>query len=154
MKTTKEKHAELKKLGKKNRAALYDMLKLAVEIMDDPAYCEEYGGSTALQDHLESTDFIHFGGKPSLANMLMAYRKNPLKTTWDEYQHNIHAMIELARPAKQTADSEVRINWKARAKELEVQLEMLRHELAELRKRHEDALTKIGKLSRAVEFAS
>lgn len=146
MKTTQQKHAELKKLGRKARSNLYDMLKIASEILEDPAYCDEYGGRDALRDHLESTDFCHFGGKPSLANMLRAYEKNPQKATWDEYQHNIHAMIELAKPAKDTNTTE-RINWKARAKELEVKVEMLQDELSGLRQRHENCLTELGRVS-------
>jgi hypothetical protein len=148
---SKQKHAELKKLGKKARTNLFDMLKLASEIADDPEYCEEYGGQTALVEHLEATGFAHFGGKPSLANMLRAYRKNPTKATWDEYSHNIWAMIDLSAPAKNTEAKE-KINWKAHAKELEVKVEILEAELAELRTRHDQTLTKLGRAGRVAEL--
>lgn len=148
---TEQKHAELKKLGKKSRTNLYDMLKLATEIVDDPEYCDQYGGQSALIDHLEATDFAHFGGKPSLANMIRAYRKHPDKGTWDEYQHNIHAMIDLSRPEKSTEAKE-KISWKALAKELQVKVEILETELGDLRSRHEQTLTKLGRLSRAAEL--
>lgn len=142
---TEQKHAELKKLGKKARTNLYDMLKLATEIVDDPEYCDQYGGQSPLIEHLESTDFAHFGGRPSLANMIRAFRKNPNKATWDEYQHNIWAMIELSTPEK-NGEALERINWKARAKELEVRCEMLEAELATLRTRHEETLASLGDL--------
>lgn len=143
MKTTEQKHAELKALGRQHRRSTYEMLALAHEILEDPAYCEQFGGQSALQDHLEATDFVHFGGKPTLANMLRAYRKNPNRSVWDEYQHNIWAMIDLSAPTKNTEAKE-KINWKALAKELEVKVEMLEAELDQIRDRYEKALTKIG----------
>lgn len=147
-----EKHKQLKKLGRKSKDNLFEMLKLASEILKDESYCEEYGGQEALRDHLQVTDFSHFGGKPSLAAMLRAYEKNPEKSTWEDYQYNVWAMIELAKPPKESSDKQ-RINWKARAAELEVKVEMLEHEIATLQEKYDNALTKLGKLSSEHQLA-
>lgn len=144
MNTTAEKRTQLRLLANQARTQLFDMLKLTHEILSDPEYLEEHGGEAALMSHLEATEFAHFGGKPTLANMLAAYRKNPEKSVWDEYRHNIVAMIDLAQPPKVTESVE-RVNWKAKAQELEVKVEMLEAELNDLRQKHEKALIEVGR---------
>lgn len=150
MTSSEKKREQLKKLGRQARVKLYEMLSLTASILTDAAYVEEHGGIEVLTDHLEATDFAHFGGKPSLRNMLGALKKNPEKSVWDERRHNIWAMIDLAKPSPAASQGKPRIDRAARIKELEVENRVLRDELSELRTRHELALTRLGNAEMAV----
>jgi len=119
--TSKQKHVELKNLSRNIKSTLFDMLKLASEMLGDHEYVDECGGQDKLLESLESEEFSHFGGSPSLAEMLRAYQKNQRRTTWQEYKFNIWAMIELSRPATEAAEKE-RVNWKSLAKDFEAKL--------------------------------
>jgi len=130
--TTSQKHARLKVLGKAAAKNIYDMLRLADEILADHEYADRFGGEADLIAMLENEEFQHFGGNPKLSSMLRAFRANPKLATWEEYRFNIRAMIELSEPAKDGADVE-RINWKALAKELQAKLESAEAVVAELR---------------------
>lgn len=132
MKTASQKRAELKGLAKKSRDNIFSMLKLADEILKDAEYVDEFGGEDLLMDHMQDEEFAHFGGSPSLSEMLRAYRANPSKGTWSEYKHNIWAMIELANPKKEGTATE-RVNWKARCKEAEFERDQLRDQVSEQR---------------------
>ena len=144
-KTSSQKHAELKKLGKDARKNLFQMLSLASDILADPEYVDQFGGEGPLLDHLEETDFSHFGGRPSLASMLRAYRANPNENTWREYRHNIHALIDLAAPDKQKNETE-RTDWKSLAKELQVRVQMLEAQVSESQATNAKLQQQIGEL--------
>ena len=130
MATSTQKYAELKRLSKTVKQSIFDMLAIADELLADTEFVDQYGGEAQLIDHLEANEFSHFGGRPSLSEMLRAFRKNPAKSAWAEYKFNIQAMIELAKPVKEAAEVE-RINWKQLAKELEQRVESLEATLAD-----------------------
>jgi len=118
VKTTSQLHAELKDLAKKVRANIYDMLHVANAILQDAEYVDRFGGESKLIEIMEGDEFVHFGGNPSLAAMLRAYRANPGRSTWEKYKFNIRAMIDLSLPVADGAETE-RIHWKALAKKLQ-----------------------------------
>lgn len=149
--TTEQKHQQLHKLSNKSKKDLFEMLKLADEILNDPAYCDQYDGEQALSDHLEATDFSHMGRIVKLSQMLRAYRKNPDRSVWEQYRYDIKAMILLSAPAKDTEQKE-RINWKAKAKELQVKVDMQADEIKKLEDKLEAALVKQGRTSRLAEI--
>lgn len=141
MVTTGQKHAELKRLGKEAAKSIYDMLRLADEILHDAEYVDQFGGEAELIDRFEAEEFAHFGGNPSLSAMLRAYRCNPKLATWKEYKFNIRAMIDLAAPAKDGEPTE-RVNWKTLAKELQAKVEQSDAVVAELRATNADLRAK------------
>jgi len=96
--TTSQKHAELKRLSKTVARNIYDMLRLADQVLQDNEYVDRFGGEPQLIEAMENDEFLHFGGNPSLSSMLRAYRANPVLKTWQEYRFNIRAMIDLAEP--------------------------------------------------------
>lgn len=98
MATSGQKRAELKRLAKAARDSLYRMLQIVDELLADVEYVDRFKGESQLIDDIEAKEFAHFGGSPSLAAMLRAYRANPKKFTWAKYNFNIAAMIELAAP--------------------------------------------------------
>lgn len=128
--TSGQKRAELKRLAKAVRENIFEMLRIACELIDDHAYVDEFGGEPKLLDHLEAEEFAHFGGVPKLAAMIRAFRANPKKATWAEYRFNVQAMIDLATPEKQTQQS--RTDWKAKALELELTVEAQAAQLASI----------------------
>ena len=134
--TSKQKHLYLKRLAGDIRRHLFEMLRCASEILEDRGYVDDFGGYDRLMDALEADEFAHFGGDPSLGAMINAYRKNPNRDTWAEYKYNIRAMIELASDREATEEKE-RINWKALAKKLELDVQKLTEALAESRKLNE-----------------
>jgi len=97
-KTSSQKHAELKRLSRKAARNIYDMLRLADQILQDHEYVDRFGGEPQLIEAMENDEFLHFGGNPSLPSMLRAFRANPLLKTWQEYRFNVRAMIDLAEP--------------------------------------------------------
>lgn len=113
-KTTSQKHAQLKKLSGQARQHIYDMLRLTSEILEDHEYVDKFGGEAQLIEAIEAEEFAHFGGQPSLASMLRAYRENPKKSTWQEYRFNLRVMIDLATPERDRGDA-TRVNWRALA---------------------------------------
>lgn len=131
-KTTSQLHADLKALAKKTRENIYDMLRIANTILEDAEYCDQFGSEAQLIEIMEADEFAHFGGRPSLAQMLRAYRANPKRETWSKYKFNIAAMIELAKPVKEGEEVE-RINWKALAKQLQAKVEEWEATLADYR---------------------
>jgi hypothetical protein len=135
--TSSQKRARLKELSRDVQSGIYEMLKLADEILRDPSYVDDHGGEPALIDHLESVEFAHFGGNPSLLSMIRAYRHNKSRETWAEYRFNVRAMIELAKPAPEGSSAE-RINWKVLAKELEAKVAHLEAALTEQRNTAEE----------------
>ncbi len=91
--TTSQKHAKLKLLSKQTQNNIFAMLKYADEILADFAYVDKFGGEGAILDAFSENEFSHFGGQPSLEAMLKAYRANPAKATWEEYNFNLRVMI-------------------------------------------------------------
>ena len=151
MSTTK-KRAELKRLAATAQQSIYDMLKLASEILADKNYVDQFGGEAAVIEEMEAKEFAHFGGNPALATMLATYRKIPDQATWKEYHCNVVAMIELANPREPRSAGE-RIGWKARAVELEAEvasLTAMKQEqsktIAELRARADELAAELGEL--------
>ena len=144
-KTTSQKHAELKDLAKRTKDNIFAMLKLANEILSDHEYVDSLGGEDQVLERLEAEEFSHFGGSPSVSEMVRAYRKNPDRATWNQYHHNVWALIELANPSAEGAAIE-RINWKAKCKELEAQLAQTAGALAEYRSMAADLRTKCDDL--------
>ncbi len=136
-KTTSQKHAELKKLSTQTRDNIYGMLRLANEILSDHEYVDQFGSEAELIEQMEKNEFSHFGGQPSLGAMLRAYRANPKKATWAEYDYNLRVMIDLAAPAKERTEVE-RVNWKSRCAELTDRVEELEAMVKEYRTRVEE----------------
>jgi len=128
-KTTTQKHAELKRLGKQSAQNIHAMLYLVNEILDDHKYVDGFGGEDQLVEMIEHDEFAHFGGDPALVEMLMAYRKFPRESQWREYAFNIRAMIELATPTRE-AKSHERTDWKALAKSLQIKIEQTEEKLS------------------------
>lgn len=156
---SKQKRKELKKLARDHRSGLYQMLKLTDELLSDPAYIDEYGGEDALIEELEADEFAHFGGSPKLQQMVQAYRQNPKLATWDKYQHNIWAMIDLAKPSNPNAEAKERTNWKAIAQEYEARIDSLEASLREsqevnrhLESRVEELLQEVGELRGELKY--
>lgn len=137
--TSKQKHTKLKNLSKNSKENLHEMLRLADELLADHGYVDDFGGEDKLMEALSDEEFSHFGGTPSLSEMLAAYRKHPDLKTWQEFRFNIWALIDLAKPQSQSS-TKARTNWQAKATALELEvarltaeLERLREENAELR---------------------
>ncbi len=154
---TSRKHAKLKELSATVKTSIYQMLKLADEILADPEYVEQFGGEPQLIDHLEANEFSHFGGRPSLAAMLKAYRKSPTESEWRQYKYNIQAMIELSVPRDN--EKPVHVNWKARCSELEAEIASLKASLedyqqvsADLRKVCDDLRAENGELRGQLKY--
>lgn len=141
-----QKRAELKRLAKQCQSNLFEMLKIVDELLGDHEYVDTFGGESQLMDHIEAEEFSHFGGSPSLAAMLRAYRANPRKATWAEYRFNVQAMIELATPTREAADVE-RINWKAKCKELEAKLAQAEATASEYKASNGELRTKCDSLT-------
>ena len=148
MATTSQKHAELKKLSKQSQQNIYDMLRLTDEILNDAEYVDQFGGEADLIDHMEAAEFSHFGGNPSLSEMLRAYRANPQKKVWTEYRYNVRALIELSLPERERAEI-VRTNWKSKAAELQSQLDSQSAILRDYKKMVDDLQGKVESLANA-----
>lgn len=132
MKTTSQKHAELRKISKQAKDNIYDMLKLACQITEDHEYVDEkFGSEAALIEEMEKKEFSHFGGVPTLGMMLMAWRANPGKKTWAEHKFNVQVMIDLATPEPEKATTP-RMDWKKRCAELEEEVAVLQAEVDRL----------------------
>ncbi len=131
--TAKAKHVELKNLSKSVKTSIYDMLKLADEILSDAEYVALQGGEDTLIDAMNDDEFAHFGSDPDLKTLLFAYRANPAKKVWLEYRCNVRAMIDLATPATETRESGPRTNWRAKADGLEAENERLKAEVESLK---------------------
>ena len=132
VKTTSQKHAELKKLSQQTQRNIYDMLRLTDEILQDHEYVDQFGSEAELIEQMEAVEFSHFGGQPSLGAMLRAYRLNPKRAIWEEYNYNLRVMIDLATPDR-SPSTPARVNWKARCEELEEQVKLLQSENKTLR---------------------
>jgi len=132
MRTTSQKHAALKKLSKQTQDNIFEMLTLANEILHDAEYVDQFGGEADVIDAMELSEFSHFGGQPSLPSMLRAFRANPKKSTWQEYNFNLRVMIDLAEPERERGDV-TRVNWKAKCATLEEELAEVREECSQLR---------------------
>jgi len=124
--------AELRQLSKAAKDNLYRMLVVASELVADRDYVDTFGGEAQLMDSMEAEEFSHFGGTPSLGEMLAAYRANPSEKVWRDNRYNLRLMIDLANPANERGDVQ-RVNWKARCAELEVEVKGLQAAVAELR---------------------
>jgi len=135
-KTTTQKHAELKRLGKQSAQNIHAMLCLVNEILDDHKYVDGFGGEHQLVEIIERDEFAHFGGDPALVEMLMAYRKFPRESQWREYAFNIHAMIELATPTREAKTGE-RTDWKGLAKSLQIKIEQTEEKLSGVEKENQ-----------------
>jgi|GEM_PF-5920659 len=132
MSTSGQKRAELKKLAKQSRENIFRMLQLVDELLADKEYVDQFGGEGQLMDHLQEEEFAHFGGSPSVSELVRAYRANPKKSTWAEYQYNVWAMIDLATPTKEAGEIQ-KTNWKALAKELQLKLDQAEANVKEYR---------------------
>ena len=143
-KTTSQKHAELKHLAASAAKSIYTMLKLACEIIADHDYVDQFGGEAAVIERMEADEFAHFGGSPSLPEMIRAFRANPSHETWAEYRFNVWALIELSLPAK--GEATVRTNWRAIAKEFEAKLAVAEATLAEFRASNAELRSRVDEL--------
>jgi hypothetical protein len=122
MMRTSEKRARLKQLSTESQKNIHEMLRLAVEILDDHDYTDANGGQQKLMGEMETKDFAHFGGDPSLSSMLRAYRANPDIKAWQEHRFNVRAMIVLAAPVRPKQDRTPPVNHKKAAEELREKL--------------------------------
>lgn len=113
---------ELRLLSVTVKENIFEMLRMASQVLNDRDYCDRFGGYDKLLDSLEKEEFSHFGGTPTLTSMLRAYEANPDAAEWKKYQFNIHAMVLLAKPRKQERDYFPRVDWKTKAKLQEAEL--------------------------------
>lgn len=143
-----KKRAKLKQLATTIRKGIFEMIKIADELLSDFAYVDQFGGEAALIEDMENKEFAHFGGSPSLGQLLRAYRESPDEKTWKEYDYNVWAMIELSRPVKEKAPVE-RINWKQLCKELQAQVEVLESERDRAREQAEAMEERVAELVEA-----
>lgn len=128
-----QKRAELKRLSKTVQGSIWEMLKIADELLHDIEYVDEFGGETGLIEHMQEEEFSHFGGSPGLPALLRAYRFSPKKSTWAEYRFDVWAMIDLAAPAKDGSET-VRVKWMERCKAAEAKVVELEAVVADQRK--------------------
>ena len=131
--TAKAKHVELKNLSKSVKTSIYDMLKLADEILSDEEYVALQGGEDTLIDAMNDDEFSHFGSDPHLKELLFAYRANPKLAAWKKYRFNVRAMIDLTTPATEPREGGPRTNWKAKADGLEAEVERLKAQVESLK---------------------
>lgn len=127
--TSGQKRAELRRLSKASQQNIFDMLRLACELIDDHAYVDQFGGEPQLVEQMEAEEFSHFGGVPKLGLMLRAFRANPKLATWKENKFNVQVMIDLAKPPKEKNET-TRTDWKAKCAELELQNDQLNAQLS------------------------
>jgi len=121
--TSSQKHAELKRLSKEIHTNIFQMARLASELLDDIEYVDSCGGEGALLDQLQQKEFSHFGGSPSVAQLVRAYRANGKEEAWRQRGFNVWAMIELANPpAARTSGASSNGQPKKSVKELEATL--------------------------------
>lgn len=118
MKTTSQKHAELKSLGKKGKDLLFQRLKLTDEILRDSDYVDQFGSEVKLIEILEADEWSDFASRPGLTVLIKAYRLHPERATWEEYKFDWAAIVELDREARESTSD--RVNWKKRCEELEL----------------------------------
>jgi len=144
-KTTSQKHAHLKSLAKKNRLDVYEMIRLASDILADHEYVDSLGGEAAVLDMLAADEFAHFPTRPAVKTMVDAYRANPDRKTWKEYAYSTEAMVELAKPEKLKPEGD-RTDWKALAKEREARVAELEAVVADLRARCSELSTRVEEL--------
>lgn len=149
MTTTGQKHAKVKELAKRISTGIYEMLRLVDEILNDHEYLDSQGGEAAFMDSLAADEFCHFGGSPTVDQLIRAYRANPKRATWEEYRYNVWAMIDLATPAKDAAAVQ-RVNWKARCVELEAEVEKLKQYMADLRTINDQLRLKVDEQSERI----
>lgn len=145
--TTKQKHTALKNLAKDAKSNLFEMLKLAADILDDHDYVDEMGGEDVVLERLEAEEFSHFGGSPAVTVMIKTWRRYPQQSTWREYKYNIWALIDLANPREAGAET-VRTNWKALAKQLQESVEAMQAELTALREENADMKQELAERTR------
>lgn len=132
-------YAELKTLAKNAKGNIYDMLSIACRLLDDDRavlqLAKKLGvdGHAGVRKHIEEQEFSFFGGTPSLAAMIRAFKANPEKKIWQEYHFNVRAMIALATPAEGKRDRQ-RPAWKEKAEKYRSQIEEKDAEIATLRK--------------------
>lgn len=115
-----KKRAELKRLSSDVQRNIFEMLRLAHEILSDHEYVATFGNEAKCIDDMQEREFSHFGGNPTLGMMLRAYRMFPDIAEWRKNKFNIRVMIDLANP-RETKEGE-RVNWKARCAELEAEV--------------------------------
>ena len=149
--STSQKHARLKKLSKETQNNIFEMLKLADEILKDREYVDQFGSQAALMDMLEETEFSHFGGKLSLQSMLRAYRANPDLKTWETNKFNLVVMIDLSEPSREKEEVE-RNDWKARFKEAEEEAAKWEARCVELESQVSELTANCDKLTGQVEL--
>ena len=131
MKTSSQKHAQLKSLSKDAKSNLYQMIALADDLLQDHEYVDSLGGEGKFLEDLQDNEFSHFGGDPDVAEMLFAYRANREERVWKKYNYNIRALIEIAQPDKSERAEVRHTNWKQIAAELQLKLEQLQRQLAD-----------------------
>lgn len=147
-KSTSEKHAELKSLGKDSRDKLWKRLQLTEEILRDHEYVDaNFGSEARLIEVLESDEWSEFASRPGLPALLRIFRAHPDKRVWETYKYDWVAIAELDKEDR--GPTSTRTNWKAeyekmalRVKELESELRVVREELASSKELVEKALAR------------
>jgi uncharacterized coiled-coil protein SlyX len=117
--TASQKRAALKAMSMTIKTQLFEALKLADELLQDPDYTDQFGGELALIEHMEQEEFSIFGGEPSLFDMVAAYRANPTKKVWAANKYDIRVMILLTKGEPEDKGPKERHNWVKTAHELE-----------------------------------
>lgn len=153
--TTKQKHTQLKNLAKDAKQNLYEMIKLAEQIISDHEYVDELGGEDVVLEMLQADEFSHFGTSFTVGSMIAAYRANPDLKTWKHYKFDIQAMIDLTKPTQEpSGEPAVRTDWKGKALDLESEnealeaaIETLETEVEELRQRNSELSREVAELT-------
>jgi len=133
-KSTSQKHAELKSLGKDCRDKIWRRLQLTEEILRDHEYVDaNFGSEARLIEVLEADEWSEFASRPGLPTLLKLFRAHPDKRTWELYKFDWVAIAELSRSTKDEPDPKGRTDWKAECQRLQLRVKELEAEIRVLR---------------------
>lgn len=146
VKTSSQLYAQLKRLAADTKKNIFDMVRLTHEITQDKEYIDtQWKSEAAFLEHIQDHEFSHFGGSPKIDDLLLAYRKFPSRSVWEEHGYNVWVLIDLANPIE-TRSGE-RISWKARCQELEAENLQLKAAVQEYRKTNAELRGKVESLT-------
>lgn len=129
--TASQKRAALRAMAVTIKTQLFDALKMANELLQDPDYADQFGGELGLIESMQQDEFAIFGGDPSLFDMLKAYRANPNKNVWAVNKYDIRAMIILTEGEPEEKERKERHSWVKQAHELEGKVAELEAQIAQ-----------------------
>ncbi len=141
--TTSQKHAELKQLGKTARDSLYRRLQLTDEILRDQEYVDQFGSEVKLMEIMEADEWSEFASRPGLAALLKIYRNHPEKEVWDEYRYDWAAIAELDKVEVERVE---RTDWRKECMERDLRIKELEAELRVIKSLYHELLSKLDRV--------